>query len=61
MTIENINIDETLKNAAKLIAEDKDLSPATKSLLEILVLIISVWPESQFFEITASKLKRLVE
>lgn len=42
MTIGNINIDATLEKAAKLIAEDKDLSPATKSLLEILVLIISL-------------------
>ena len=42
MTIENINIDETLKNASKLIAEDKELSPATKSLLEVLVLIITL-------------------
>ncbi len=42
MTIENINVEETLKNAAKLIAEDKGLSPATKSLLEVLVLIITL-------------------
>ncbi len=42
MTIENINIDETLKNASKLIAENKELSPATKSLLEVLVLVITL-------------------
>ena len=42
MTIENVNIDETLKNATKLIAEDKELSSATKSLLEVLVLIITL-------------------
>ena len=42
MTIENIDIDATLENAAKLIAEDKGLSPATKSLLEVLVLIITL-------------------
>ncbi len=42
MTIQNIDITATLKRAEKLIAEDKDLSPATKSLMEILVLIISL-------------------
>ncbi len=42
MTVENINIDATLKRVEILIAEDKDLSPATKSLLEILVLIITL-------------------
>ena len=42
MTIENIDITVTLKRAEKLIAEDEGLSPATKSLLEILVLIISL-------------------
>jgi len=42
MTIENINIETTLKRVETLLAEDKDLSPATKSLLEILVLIITL-------------------
>jgi transposase len=42
MTVENINIDATLKRVGTLISEDKDLSPATKSLLEILVLIITL-------------------
>ena len=42
MTIDNINIESTLKNAEKIIAEDKGLSPATKSLLEILVLVITL-------------------
>ncbi len=42
MTVENINIDATLKRVETLISEDKDLSPATKSLLEILVLIITL-------------------
>jgi len=42
MTIQNIDITATLKRAEKLIAEDEDLSSATKSLLEILVLIISL-------------------
>ncbi len=42
MTIGNINIETTLKRVETLLAEDKDLSPATKSLLEILVLIITL-------------------
>jgi transposase len=39
MTIDNINIDETLKNARELISNDKDLSPVARSLLEVLILI----------------------
>ena len=42
MTIDNINIEATLANAEKIIAEDKGLSPATKSLLEILILVITL-------------------
>ena len=42
MTIDNINIEATLKNAEKIIAEDRGLSPATRSLLEILVLVITL-------------------
>ena len=42
MTIENIDIDSTIKRVEDLIAGDKDLSPGTKSLLEILVLIITL-------------------
>ncbi|BCL59721.1 hypothetical protein DGMP_04140 [Desulfomarina profundi] len=42
MTIDNINIEATLENAKKIIAEDKGLSSATKSLLEILVLVITL-------------------
>ncbi len=42
MTIDNIDIDATIKRVEGLIKEDKDLSPGTKSLLEILVLIITL-------------------
>ena len=42
MTIENIDIDSTLKRVETLIAEDNELSPATRSLMEILVLIITL-------------------
>ncbi len=42
MTIENIDINATIKRVESLIAEDKDLSAGTKSLLEILVLVITL-------------------
>jgi len=42
MTIESIDIDATLKKVEGLLSEDKNLSPATKSLFEILVLIITL-------------------
>ena len=42
MTVENINIDTTLKKAKKLLAEDKNLSPSARSLMELLVLIITL-------------------
>ena len=42
MTIENIDIDATLKRVEALIADDSDLSPAVKSLMEVLVLVITL-------------------
>ena len=42
MTIENINIDITLKRVEALLLEDKDLSSSTKSLLEVLILIVTL-------------------
>ena len=42
MTINNINIDEALKNAKKHLAEEKGIPLATKSLMELLLLIISL-------------------
>jgi len=40
MTRANINIETTLDKARKIIVEDKGLSTAAKSLLEILVLVV---------------------
>jgi transposase len=40
--IENIDIEATIKNAQILVREDKQLSAATKSMFEILILIISL-------------------
>ena len=42
MKIENIDIEATIKKAQILVREDKQLSPATKSIVEILILIISL-------------------
>lgn len=42
MTVANIDIDATIKKVEALIADDKKLSSGTKSLLEVLVLIITL-------------------
>lgn len=40
MTINNINIEETLKEAEKLLTEDKGMSSATKSAMQVLLLVV---------------------
>jgi len=45
LTINNINIDETLKNAKRHLAEEKEMPFATKSLMELLLLVISLLVE----------------
>ena len=42
MKIENIDIEATIKKAQMLLREDKQLSAATKSMFEILILIITL-------------------
>lgn len=42
MKIENIDIQATIEKAQCLVREDKQLSPATKSMVEILILIITL-------------------
>ncbi len=42
MKIENIDIEATIKKAQILVREDKQLSAATKSIVEIMILIISL-------------------
>ena len=42
MTIENIDIEATIKKAQALVCEDKQMSTATKSMFEIMILIISL-------------------
>ena len=42
MTVDNINVEDTVKRVTALIAEEKDLSPALKSSLEVLLLLVSI-------------------
>jgi transposase len=42
MKIENIDIEATIKKAQMLVREDKELSVATKSMFEVLILIITL-------------------
>lgn len=42
MTINNINIDTTLKRVQKLLGEERELSPAVRSMIELLTLIITL-------------------
>lgn len=42
MTVDNINVEETVKRVTELIAAEKDLSPPFKASLEVLLLLISI-------------------
>lgn len=42
MTIENIDVDATLQKVEKLLSEEKGLSPAVRSMIELLVLLITL-------------------
>jgi transposase len=42
MTVDNINVEETVQQVTELIAAEKDLSPALKASLEVLLLLISI-------------------
>jgi len=42
MKLENIDIEATIEKVQNLVREDKQLSAATKSIIEILILIISL-------------------
>ena len=46
MTIEKINIEATVKRVNDLIAAEKNLSPALKASLEVLLLLISILANS---------------
>ena len=42
MTIDNINVEETVKQVTTLIAQEENLSPALKGSLEVMLLLISI-------------------
>ena len=42
LTIDNIDIEVTLQKVEKLLSEEKGLSPATRSMVELLVLLITL-------------------
>lgn len=41
-TVENIHVQETIDTAKKLLAEEKGLSPAFKSIVEVLLLLVAI-------------------
>jgi len=42
VTIDNINVEERIQRVANLIAAEQNLSPALKSSLEVLLLLVSL-------------------
>lgn len=42
MVVENIDVNETLEKAREILKEEKSLSPAFKSVFEILILLVSI-------------------
>jgi transposase len=42
MTVDNINVEETVKRVTELVAAERDLFPAFKTSLEVLLLLISI-------------------
>ena len=42
MTVKNINVEATIERVNTLIAEEKDMSPALKSALEVMMLLVSI-------------------
>lgn len=42
MVVENINVNQTLEKARQLLKEEKALSPAFKSVFEVLILLVSI-------------------
>ena len=46
MTIQNIDIDATLKKVKTLLVEEKELSPTMRSMVELLVLLVTLLANS---------------
>ena len=42
MTVENINVEATIKRVNDLVAQEKDMSPALKASLEVLLLLVTL-------------------
>lgn len=42
MTIDNINVEESIQRVTTLIAAEQDLSPALKSSLEVLLVLVTL-------------------
>ena len=42
MKIETINVEETIENTRRLLAEDPSISPALKSSIELLLLLVTL-------------------
>jgi transposase len=42
MTVDNINVEETVKTVRELIAQEENLSPALKGSLEVMILLVSI-------------------
>lgn len=42
MTINNINVEESIDQVKTLIASEKDLSPALKASLEVLLVLVAL-------------------
>ncbi len=53
MKIENIDIEATIEKAQRVVREDKQLSAATKSIFEIMILIITLF-ETIKLKVTAA-------
>ncbi len=42
MTVENVNIEASIQTAKELIAKEKNLSPALKVALDVLLLLVTI-------------------
>ncbi len=42
MTIENIEIEETIKRVRELLSEEKDISPALKAAIEVMMVALTL-------------------
>ena len=43
MKISNIPVEETIEKAKKLLAKEKNISPALRSVFEVLLLLVTIF------------------